>query len=263
MSKVKLVNEGDTFGAMVVIETGRERRKSGEGWKYFTRLLCECGRVREVETGNLKKPSFNPQCLSCSGNAGGKLKHGASMAYKDKNPEKHNCYTRWQSMKRRCYKERDSHYARYGGRGIKVCDRWLNSFENFFDDMGLPPSKNYQIDRIDNDGDYEPSNCRWVSREDNARNKSNNRMIEAFGKTQTLSAWEVEVGIKRETIAMRLGRGWSAEDALSKSKPKKYTDGSKNYSSLGELAKTHGISTSGANSRIKSESFPSWRKITN
>lgn len=263
MSKVKLVNEGDIFGGMRVIQTGRERRKSGEGWKYFTKLLCNCGNVRTVETGNLKKPSFNPQCLSCSGNAGGKLKHGASMAYRDKDPEKYNCYTRWQSMKRRCYKEYDSRYVRYGGRGIKVCDRWLNSFENFLEDMGLPPNKDYQIDRINNDGNYEPSNCRWVSQKDNGRNKSNNRVIEAFGKSQTLSAWEEETGIKREAIAMRLNRGWKAEDALSKSKPKKYSVNGAKYSSLSELSKQYGISLSGANSRIASSSYPEWKKITN
>lgn len=260
---MSVVNVGDSFDSLTVMGFEDGVRASGSK-KTLAVCKCECGNEVKVEKCNLTSGN-SKRCQNCSRKVrGGKRStHRASLSYKEREPEKYNCYTRWQSMKRRCYKEYDSHYARYGGRGIKVCDRWLNSFETFFYDMGLPPSKDYQIDRIDNDGDYEPSNCRWASREDNARNKSNNRMIEAFGKTQTLSAWEVEVGIKRETIAMRLNRGWIAEDALSKSKPKKYTDGSKKYSSLSDLAKNYSISISGANSRIKSESFPSWRKITN
>jgi len=84
--------------------------------------------------------------------------------------------------------------------------------------MGLPPTRDHQIDRIDNDGDYTPENCRWVSGLANARNKSNNTIISAFGKSQTLQTWADETGIKRETISMRIKRGWTPEMALTKKK---------------------------------------------
>lgn len=77
----------------------------------------------------------------------------------------------WHAMKFRCYSEKCDQYADYGGRGITICDRWLESFDNFIADMGYRPFANFQIDRIDNNGNYEPSNCRWISRSDNMRNR--------------------------------------------------------------------------------------------
>ena len=82
-------------------------------------------------------------------------------------------YNTWSSMKQRCLNPNNPHYKYYGGRGIKICDRWLNSFENFFTDMGKRPKGKYSIDRIDNYGNYEPENCRWVKTELQALNKSN------------------------------------------------------------------------------------------
>lgn len=78
---------------------------------------------------------------------------------------------RWHHMKERCYSKDYHSYHRYGGRGIKVCDRWKNSLQNFIDDMGYPPFKGAQLDRIDNDGDYSPENCRWVTASKNCNNR--------------------------------------------------------------------------------------------
>lgn len=94
-------------------------------------------------------------------------KHGM-----DGSPE----YRAWQNMKKRCYNELNTHYHYYGGRGIKVCDRWLHSFKNFYADMGGKPFKKAQIDRIDNDGDYEPDNCRWVTPAENSRKRSTSKL---------------------------------------------------------------------------------------
>lgn len=261
MARTKSTNLGDRFGKLVVTRLWRERRESGEGWKYLCEMKCDCGGTRISERGQVQSGKFNGECLACSGNAGGKKTHGHSMSRKDKDPIGYSCYTRWQSMKRRCYKEYDSHYKNYGARGIQVCERWLNSYENFLEDMGFPPSQEYQIDRIDNDGDYEPSNCRWVSRTENSRNKSNNRMITANGETKTLSAWSESSGIKRETIAMRLNRGYSPEDAISHDfAPNKIITPLGEFKSISECSRATGLSVSGVHNRIKSKSFPDWHK---
>jgi hypothetical protein len=80
-------------------------------------------------------------------------------------------YAAWKSMKARCYNRKKGNYNKYGGRGIYVCDRWLNNFENFFSDMGPKPNKNYTLDRINNNGNYEPSNCRWATRSGQSQNQ--------------------------------------------------------------------------------------------
>jgi len=96
-------------------------------------------------------------------------------------------YRVWQNMKKRCYNELNTRYNYYGARGIKVCDRWLHSFKNFYSDMGEKPSDKAQIDRINNDGDYEPGNCRWVSPAENSRKRSTSKL--SMGKARDIRAY--------------------------------------------------------------------------
>jgi len=124
-------------------------------------------------------------------------------------------YVIWQRMKQRCDYEGAINYERYGERGISVCDRWANSFENFLDDMGKVPSSEYSIERIDNEGDYTPENCCWATPTEQARNTRRNRMIEHNGEIHPLVEWSHITGLKRTTIARRLDHGWSAEEALT------------------------------------------------
>jgi hypothetical protein len=119
----------------------------------------------------------------------------------------------------RCSNPESDSYSNYGGRGIKVCDRWLNSFENFLADMGPKPGPEYSIDRKDNDRDYEPGNCRWATELEQQNNRRNNRWIQGFGRTQTLTQWSIELGIPRKTLSDRLGRGMSLENAAKKYPP--------------------------------------------
>lgn len=121
-------------------------------------------------------------------------------------------------MKERCNNKNNIGYELYKCRGIKVCSRWQNSFENFLKDMGERP-ENTSLDRIDNNEDYSPENCRWATKEQQARNKRSNRLITAFGKTQTLVEWSYETGIKADTIASRIDYyGWNIEKAISTKK---------------------------------------------
>lgn len=122
-------------------------------------------------------------------------------------------YLSWQRMKTRCFNQNSVDYARYGGRGITVCDRWLQ-FENFLEDMGARPD-GLQLDRIDNNGNYEPSNCRWVSKKENARNRSSCVFIVIEGKRLTVTEWADITGVNAEAIQQRIKRGWDPVSAAT------------------------------------------------
>lgn len=122
--------------------------------------------------------------------------------------------TTWQHMLRRCLDPRNKNFASYGGRGITVCDRWRESFAAFLLDMGTRPD-GFSIDRVNNDGNYEPSNCRWATPAEQGRNKRNNRYIEIDGERITQSEAARRAGVSDATIMRRLERGLSVAEALS------------------------------------------------
>jgi len=123
-------------------------------------------------------------------------------------------YSSWDNMKSRCFNPNYKRYSNWGGRGITVCDRWKNSFENFFTDMGLKPTLKHSIDRIDNDGDYCPENCRWATKAEQNNNQRTNRLITIGCVTLNVTQWAIEMGFKRMIIQNRLNRGWSEKDAV-------------------------------------------------
>lgn len=140
---------------------------------------CACGTEKEVFIGSLRSGD-STQCVKCQGKQvanfnrinGTNRKHGMHRS-----PE----YKSWRLMKARCYCTTDEHYLDYGARGIRVCDRWKDSFENFFADMGKKPSPKHTIDRIDVNGDYTPMNCRWATMREQNRNKQRNLYVEVDG----------------------------------------------------------------------------------
>ena len=125
-------------------------------------------------------------------------------------------YEVWHRMKQRCQDKRCPAFPHYGGRGIKVCERWL-SFEKFLTDMGLRPSSRHSIDRYpNNDGDYEPSNCRWALPKEQQRNRRSNFPVAYCGKTQCIAAWAEEFGITTLQLWTRLRKmGWPIHEALT------------------------------------------------
>lgn len=122
----------------------------------------------------------------------------------------------WENMIDRCYNRFDAGYANYGGRSIKVCDAWQESFDAFLSDMGRKPSQSHSLDRKDNDGNYTPENCRWSTRQEQNLNKRNNRKVDWNGRIQTISEWARETGLSHHTIWIRLNRGWTVEKTLTK-----------------------------------------------
>jgi hypothetical protein len=125
-------------------------------------------------------------------------------------------YSVWSSMIQRCTNPNDKAYKNYGGRGISVYKKWREDFGNFYKDMGLRPSQKHTIERINNDGDYEPSNCEWATREKQSINKRSNRLVTMGGETKTLQQWINESGIKYATVNKRLYiYKWDIERALT------------------------------------------------
>lgn len=125
-------------------------------------------------------------------------------------------YVVWFRMRQRCYRLKETNYKNYGGRGITICDRWKNSFGNFYADMGTRP-EGHTLERIDNNGNYCPQNCRWATIREQARNKRTNDNITFNGETMCLADWAVKIGVGRRTLWGRLYvTNWSIEDALSK-----------------------------------------------
>lgn len=182
--------------------------ESGAGMNRWSQRLfnckCDCGNVVIVKMGCLK----NRYTSSCG------CKRKEIAAANGRSKAKHNKtggkeYYTWRSMKSRCVNPKNASYARYGGRGIRVCDRWMR-FENFYEDMGDAP-EGLTLERSNVNGDYCPENCKWATYTEQARNRSNNRILTHLGETKCVAAWAEELGISLATIYGRLHKGEVAE----------------------------------------------------
>lgn len=169
---------------------------------------CECGNTKEIVMASIRS-GLTKSCGCLRKELGGSLpKHGLTNT---------KVYRTWRGMKTRCYSPKDRAYEDYGARGISVCDRWLRSFENFLEDMGEPPTDKHSIDRIDVNGNYEPSNCRWATRSEQQRNKRNSRVFTINGETRCLAEWCEVYSVNYATVLSRLKKvGCSIEIALTK-----------------------------------------------
>lgn len=158
---------GQKYGKLIVLEYSRTHIQPSGQKKAVWLCECECGNKIEVQTSNLNKKSGTISC-GCEKN-----KRVKEMGSKNK---KHGLvdsleYNSWTAMKVRCLNPNTKYYKHYGGRGIKICDSWINSFDTFLKDMGPRPEANYSIDRIDVDGNYEANNCRWATKKEQVDNR--------------------------------------------------------------------------------------------
>jgi hypothetical protein len=168
--------------------------------------VCDCGTVKTLSSETIASGIKSCGCIKRKSNASKITKHGMLGT---------KTYWAWRKMKARCMNPNIPCYKHYGCRGIKVCDRWIDSFENFLADMGEAPVGT-SLDRYpDMNGNYEPGNCRWATPKEQSRNKRNNRFVEYLGSKKTVAEWSEITNIDKGTIVYRLNAGWSAERALS------------------------------------------------
>lgn len=180
------------------------RHKNATYWL----CLCDCGNETAVASTSL----LGGNTRSCGCYMRERIRESSATHGKSVTPE----YNIWQHIKKRCNNPSDKAYKHYGERGIKVCNRWLESFENFLEDMGKRPNGNYSLDRIDNDGPYSPDNCRWATASEQANNTRACRYLEYQGKVQTIAQWSRETGIGYTTLINRINKGVLPKVALAK-----------------------------------------------
>lgn len=193
------------FGSLTVVGSYRGSKY------YYLKCVCVCGVEKDIREDHI----LSGRIVSCGCHKNEKARkrmtqHGRSYD---------TIHAIWCGIIQRCTNPNLKSYRLYGGRGIKVCKRWLDSFEDFLADMGERPDVGYGVDRIDGDGDYEPGNCRWATPKQNARNMSTNVFVEYGGERLCLAEWAERVGVTDGTIKYRI-QMWGIERALTTPKLK-------------------------------------------
>lgn len=198
---------GRRFGRLVVVS----RAPNGKNWRARWNCICDCGNNSVVCASHLK--NGHTQSCGCLNKEINSNRNKQNRKYKYCNNRIYDC---WKDMKRRCYDPNNSHAKNYYQKGIRVCDEWYNSFENFQEwAITHGYQDNLTLDRIDGNKDYCPENCRWATLKQQGNNTSRNRLIEYKGKVQTLAQWCDELGLKYKVIENRINRyKWTVERAF-------------------------------------------------
>lgn len=198
--------EGKQFDRLTVI--GFVGRK----WRNAVWLCeCNCGNVTQVKSSALiNRTTKSCGCLKDENTSKRSRTHGHAGALTGLQSAAYNA---WCNMKTRCTNENRKEFARYGGRGIQICDRWMNSFENFIEDMGEPPA-NHSLDRIKNDEGYSPTNCKWSTMKQQANNTRRNRIVVIDGQSMTAKQAAERYAVSEFTIYGRLNRGLRDHEAV-------------------------------------------------
>ena len=193
---------GKRYGRITVLRIAeKDGKRHGASWV----CKCDCGK-EFIARGDALREGLYKSCGCNIQKSKGQYKHGEYAT---------RLYSIWSDMKARCSNEHSKFYYRYGGRGITVCDEWLADYTVFRDwALSNGYADNLTIDRIDYNGNYEPSNCRWITIQQQQLNTSRNRFLECDGFRMTVKEWADRVGVKKETIYTRLKRGWTDEQAI-------------------------------------------------
>lgn len=205
MNKYTCLNSGDKIGEFTFLKYVPKINKEISGL-----VVCPlCGNQFEVGLSRIGL-GYTKSC-GCIANKGRIIHGGATKLGRTTE------YKTWCDMRRRCFDKKYEQYMDYGGRGIIVCERWLGKqgFINFLSDMGKKPSLKHSIERINNNGNYEPANCKWATKKEQGRNRRNNRYLEYNGERKLISDWAEDIGVPSCLLTKRLSRGWSVEMALT------------------------------------------------
>lgn len=206
-NKAAIEYVGHRFGKLRVLAVAKSN-----GLRSRLLCWCDCGSKHVAFTSSIKTGTTK-SCGCIRRKRAGDLTRTHGHAYLNGKPTKE--YTAWRAMKSRCNLPGDISYRNYGGRGIRVCEEWQDSFETFLRDVGAAPSRFHSIDRIDHNGHYGPDNTRWATQKEQCNNKRNNTMLTHDGVTLTATEWAQRVGFGGpEPIYNRLADGWSVERAL-------------------------------------------------
>jgi len=200
------IRPGTIIGLWTVLGEAEAR-----GGNLYMLCRCACGAEHKVMVSTLRHGK-SKSCASCSRKMGLKKNREMTAKYGGVRAE----YRAWSRMLDRCRNPNDGSFERYGGRGIKVCEEWQGNggFERFIKCVGPRPSKRHSLERIDNSGDYRPSNVKWVTGKDQARNRRTNRILTIDGVAKCVAEWGEEEGVSASTISGRLSRGWSDKEAV-------------------------------------------------
>ena len=195
---------GRKFGKLTVHRITGKRSSAGQIY-----WICDCDCGNSVEVLGAKLRNGHTQSCGCL------QKERASKSSTSHGMAGTSEYQAWSHLKGRCLDESNREFQYYGGRGIGIWDYWIESFECFYYWMGDKPGPEYSIDRIDNDGDYVPWNCRWATKEQQMNNQSKNVFITFRGKTLTLAQWSRKTGIPYKKVWRRYHKGWLPNDIFS------------------------------------------------
>lgn len=191
------------FGRLRAVKLAFRDKHNREHWLF----KCDCGQEKAIEKSSVKTGHTKScGCLQLDNNKIVGITHNKSKTRE---------FKIWLGIKKRCLNRKCHAYKDYGARGIMICDRWLISFEDFLADMGYAPSQFHSIDRIDNNGNYEPSNCKWITRKEQNNNTRRNRIFSYEGKNYTLSNLCDKLGLKYQLIYDRVTKlKWKIEEAI-------------------------------------------------
>lgn len=198
---------GKRFGFLTVLGVGESRKRTDRdhGTQLFWRCQCDCGEIRLIERGTLRK-RFSCGCKRAEMIGDKVSRHGHT-----RNRKTSAEYRAWSAMSKRT--KRPSEKDKEAYRGVTVCERW-ESFEAFYEDMGPKPSPTHSIDRIDNSKGYEPGNCRWATKREQSLNRRNTVWLTFNGKTMCLSDWARELGVPIKSLQSRWKKRMPVERIL-------------------------------------------------